>query len=115
MIFDRSPGSDPLGGLRPWGQKVKIHFFSEYGQFAYQIKGDAATCYKNICPQPPPLPLATLGVGSIGQNSTCSKHGHVVYQIRWNHGCSNTVAAADVRAHEYINIVYICIVLSACQ
>ena len=36
----------------------------------------------NICPQTPPL---TLGMGSLGQNSTFSEHGHVEYQIKGNH------------------------------
>ena len=27
-----------------------------------------------------------------GQNSTFSEHGHVAYQIKWNHECSNMVA-----------------------
>ena len=34
----------------------------------------------------------TLGLGSIGQNSTFSQHGHVAYQIKWNHECRNMVA-----------------------
>ena len=34
-----------------------------------------------------------LGVGSKGRNSTFSKHGHVVYQIKWNHACSNMAAS----------------------
>ena len=39
------------------------------------------------CPQNP-HPL-TLGMG---QNSTFSEHGHVAYQIKDNHKCSNMVA-----------------------
>ena len=31
-------------------------------------------------------------MGSIGQNSTFSEHGHVAYQIKGNHECSNMVA-----------------------
>ena len=38
-----------------------------------------------------PYPQA-LGMGSIGQNSTFSEHGHVAYQIKENHECSNTLA-----------------------
>ena len=30
-------------------------------------------------------------MGSIGQNSTFSEHGHVAFQIKENHDCSNTV------------------------
>ena len=41
---------------------------------------------------PPPTHTHTHHSGSwvwsIGQNSTFSKHGHVVYQIKWNHECS---------------------------
>ena len=36
--FDPRPESDPLGGHRGWGLTVKIHFFSEHGHVAYQIK-----------------------------------------------------------------------------
>ena len=38
-----------------------------------------------------PTPL-TLGLGSKGQNSTLSENGHVAYQIKGNHECSNMVA-----------------------
>ena len=31
-------------------------------------------------------------MGSIGQNSTISEHGHVAYQIKENHECSYRVA-----------------------
>ena len=30
-------------------------------------------------------------MGSVGQNSPLSEHGHVVYQIKENHECSNMV------------------------
>ena len=43
-------------------------------------------CY--ACRRPPP----TLGMGSIGQNSTFLEHGHVAYQIKGNHECTNMVA-----------------------
>ena len=32
-----------------------------------------------------PLRPPTLGKGSLGQNSTFSDHGHVVYQVKGNH------------------------------
>ena len=35
-------------------------------------------------PYPQPHPL-TLGLGSTGQTSTYSEHGHVTYQIKGNH------------------------------
>ena len=38
---------------------------------------------------PSPTPLT---IGSKGQNSTFSEHGHVVYQIKDNHKCSNMLA-----------------------
>ena len=34
----------------------------------------------------------TLGMGSVGQNSTFSEQGNVTYQIKENHECSNMVA-----------------------
>ena len=33
-----------------------------------------------------------LGEGSNGQNSTLPEHGHIAYQIKGNHKCSNLVA-----------------------
>ena len=39
----------------------------------------------------PPL-LRPMGVESKGQNQTFAEHGHVAYQIKWNHECSNMVA-----------------------
>ena len=42
-------------------------------------------------PSPPPPPSDLL-VGSIGLNSTFSKHSHVAYQIKGIHKCSNMVA-----------------------
>ena len=44
--------------------------------------------FARIQPTPPPT---TLGMWSIGQNSTFSKHGHVAHQIRDKHECSNMV------------------------
>ena len=38
-----------------------------------------------------PLP-PTLGIRSVGQNSTFSDHGYVTYQIKENHERSNMVA-----------------------
>ena len=47
--------------------------------------------YFVLRPSPPPL-SPTLGMGSVGQNSTFSEHVHVAYQIKKNHKCSNLVA-----------------------
>ena len=44
----------------------------------------------NILPADPTS--LTLGLGSKGPNSTLSEHGHVAYQIKGNHECSNMVA-----------------------
>ena len=44
----------------------------------------------------------TKGVGSKSQNSSISEHGHVAYQIKRNHKCSNmggNVLAADPPAN----------------
>ena len=38
-----------------------------------------------------PLPPLTLGIGSTGQNSTFLEYGHVAFQIKGNHECSNIV------------------------
>ena len=40
----------------------------------------------------PADPLPTLGMGSIGQNSTFSERGHVAYQNKENQECSTRVA-----------------------
>ena len=40
----------------------------------------------------PPDPPSTLGMGSIGQNSTFSEHGHVAYRLNGTSKCSNIVA-----------------------
>ena len=47
-------------------------------------------CCKYFACRPPPS--LTLGLGSKGQSSTLSEHGHVAYQIKRNHECSNMVA-----------------------
>ena len=36
----------------------------------------------SLVSKPPPR---TLGIGSIGRNSTFSDIGHVIFQIKWNH------------------------------
>ena len=40
----------------------------------------------------PPYPHPQEGMGSVGQNSTFSDHGHVAYQIKENHDYSIMVA-----------------------
>ena len=39
-----------------------------------------------------PPPTLTIGVGLIGQKSTFPEHGHVAYQIEYNHECSSMAA-----------------------
>ena len=39
-----------------------------------------------------PYPTHPKTMGSKGQNSTFSQHGHVAYQIKDNHECSKVVA-----------------------
>ena len=46
---------------------------------------------KIFCRIPLPDPL-TQGMASVGQTSTLSEHGHVTYQNKENHECSNMVA-----------------------
>ena len=71
MISNPRPVSHPLGGLRGWSQKVKVQFPP---------------------PQPPDTPTSDPGDGvKFDQNSTISEHGHVAYQIKENHDCSNMV------------------------
>ena len=68
---------------------------TQHSHFAYQIKEnhECSNMVANILPadttQRHP---ATLGMGSVGQNSTFSEHGHVAYQIKENQECSNMVA-----------------------
>ena len=45
----------------------------------------------NILLPDPPSPLPGP-LGSKGQNSTFSEHGHVAYQIKGDHECSDIVA-----------------------
>ena len=46
----------------------------------------------NILPADPHAHSPDPGVGSKGHNSTFSGNGHVAYQIKGNHECSNMVA-----------------------
>ena len=90
MILDRSPVSNPLGGLRGWDQN-KNSTFSGHSHVAYQIEWNhkRSNMVANILPANPP---ADPRVGSKGQNIFFSEHDNVAYQIKENHGCSNMVA-----------------------
>ena len=52
-----------------------------------KLKGisNAETWSPIFCLQTAPPPPLTLGLESIGQKSTILEHGHVAYQIKWNH------------------------------
>ena len=80
MILDERPWSDPLGGLKGWGQKLKIQLLQNMVMLHIKLKGikNAATWKQIFLPTEPPPP----GVGSIGQNSTFSEQCHVAYQIK---------------------------------
>ena len=75
-----------------WGQKVKIHFFSEHDHVAYRIKEiyKCSNMVANILTSDPPPP--PLGMGPVDQNSTFTELGHVAYQIKEKHDCSNMAA-----------------------
>ena len=86
--------------LRPWGQKVKIQLFQNMIMLHIELKESRMQQHgKNILPTKfpqrpwggakrsqftihvgPPVP----GVGSKGQNSGFSEHGHGAYQIKGN-------------------------------
>ena len=74
-----------------WGQQVKSQLFHNMVMLHINLKGitNATTKSQIFCLQTPQTPL---WLGSKGQNSTFSEHGHVAYQIKWNHDCSNMVA-----------------------
>ena len=59
----------------------------------YQIEGNnkCSNVVANILPIDPPPPQ-TLGLGSIGQNSTFSEHSHYAYPIKNNQKYSKLVA-----------------------
>ena len=92
--------------LAPWvdlggGVKRLNSTFSEHGHIAYQIKGnhERSKLVAIILPADPPPPTPP-GVGvsrsefNIFRTWSCciSEHGHLAYQIKENHECSNMVA-----------------------
>ena len=66
----------------------------------YQIKGNGAcsNMVANIFPVDP-TPLPDPGVGSKGQNATFFEHGHVPFQIKGDHKCSNIQAHSMFYKH----------------
>ena len=63
----KPPHCHPTTWLRVWVKRSKFNF-SEHDHL----------------PAYPPIP-PTLGMGSIGQNSTFLEHGHVAYALKGNH------------------------------
>ena len=69
-----------------WGQWVNVQLFHYMVMVHINLK--RITKCSNmvaIILAADPHSFTTLGMGSIGQNSTLSEHDHVVYQIKWNH------------------------------
>ena len=93
MTFDQRLVSHPLGGLRVWGQKVKILLFQNTVISHIELKRitNAATWLQIFCLQTPtPQPTSRFWVW--GQHSTFSEHGHVAYQVKEINTNSNIVA-----------------------
>ena len=69
-----------------WGQWVNVQLFHYMVMVHINLK--RITKCSNmvaIILAADPHSFTTLGMGSIGQNSTLSEHDHVAYQIKWNH------------------------------
>ena len=68
-------------------KKSKFSFFQNMAMLLIKLKRmiHAATCQQIIFPKTTP----TL---EYSQNSTFSELGHVAFQIKWNHECSNMQA-----------------------
>ena len=82
MISDPKPASHRLGGLRGWGQKVKIQLFQINVMLPIKLKEitNAAAWLQIFCsqtriqlPTPPPPPDPWVGAKFI----FFSEHGHV--------------------------------------
>ena len=79
-------------------KRVRLKFVAPRSQVKHsttellfiKLKGitNAAKCLQIFCPLPP----LTLEIGSKGQISNLSGHGHVAFQIKRNQVCSNMVA-----------------------
>ena len=65
------------------GQKVKIQLFQNNVILHIKLKEImSAATWSQILSLQRPHPPVTLGLGSKGQNSTLTEHGHVAYQIK---------------------------------
>ena len=71
---------------RGWDQQVKIQLFQTMVKLHIKLIGitKCINMVANILP-PDPKPPPDPWEGYTGQNSTFSEHGHVAYQIYWNH------------------------------
>ena len=83
--------ADPYPLTLGMGQKVKIQIIQNMVMLHIKLKGIMKCCnmVANILRADPP---PTLGIGSVGQNSTFSEHDHVAYQNKKNQECSIMVA-----------------------
>ena len=72
-------------------ENVKIQLFQDMVLLHIKLKGitKCSNMVANILASDPPPPPPDPGVGSKGQNSTFSEHGHVAYQIK---GITNAAA-----------------------
>ena len=63
MILDQMPWSDPLAGLRGWGQKVKIQLFQNIVMLQVKLNGIKMHqhCSKYFAHSPPPPALDPRG------------------------------------------------------
>ena len=76
-IFDRRPLPDPAVG-------VKSSKFNVFKHGHIKLK-EITKCSSMVANNLPADPSLTLGIGSIGQNSTFSEHCQVTYQIKGTH------------------------------
>ena len=60
MILDQRPRSDPLGGLRRWGQKLKIQLLQNMVMLHMKLNG--LTCRNMVANVPQPDPVGGLNI-----------------------------------------------------
>ena len=78
--------------------RSKFNFFQNMimlhiSQMKSKMQQNGSKCF--VCRPPPPWTWpspSTNGVGSKGQNSSFTEHGHVLYQVKLNHECRNIMA-----------------------
>ena len=83
IYFARRPPPPPTSG---WVNRSKFYLFRTWSCCISALRESRlqqqGTKYFACRPPTPPPPHPTLGMGSIGRNSTFSEHGYVAYQIR---------------------------------